>query len=107
MKAGIEALNIYCGSAALNVSQLAKARNLDPERFENLLMKEKSVPMHYEDPISNGVNAAKPIIDRLTADEKEKIDMVITCTESGIDFSKSISTYIHHYLGPESKLQAF
>lgn len=91
-------MNIYCGSAAINVADLAKARNLDNGRFEKLLMKEKTVPMPYEDCISNGVNAAKPIIDSLTQEERDQIDMVITCTESGIDFGKSMSTYIHHYL---------
>ncbi len=54
MKAGIEAMNVYCGSAAINVSELARHRNLDNNRFENLLMKEKTVPMPYEDSISNG-----------------------------------------------------
>jgi len=98
VKAGIEAMNIYCGSAALDVSILAQHRNLDNERFKNLLMKEKTVPMPYEDPISNGVNAAKPIIDRLEDKGKESIDLLITCTESGIDFGKSMSTYIHEYL---------
>ena len=98
MEAGIEAINIYCGSAALDVKTLAKARNLDNDRFENLLMKQKTVPMPYEDPVSNGVNAAKPILDSLSEEEKNRIDMLITGTESGIDFSKSMSTYIHHYL---------
>jgi len=98
MKAGIEAMNIYCGSAAINVRDLAKRRNLDNERFENLLMMEKTVPMPYEDPVSNAVNSAKPIIDRMSDDEKASIDMVITCTESGLDFGKSLSTYVHHYL---------
>lgn len=92
-------MNIYCGSASLDVGGLAKARKLDNDRFENLLMKEKTVPMPYEDPVSNGVNAARPIIDQMTEEEKSRIDMVITCTESGIDFSKSMSTYVHHYLG--------
>ncbi len=107
MKAGIEAMNIYCGSAAINVIDLAKLRNLDNDRFEKLLMKQKTVPMPYEDPISNGVNAAKPIMDTLTEDEKSKIDMVITCTESGIDFGKSMSTYIHHYLGLDRNCRLF
>ena len=98
MIAGIEAMNIYCGTAAINVAELASLRNLDTHRFENLLMKEKTVPMPYEDPISNGVNAARPILDSLSEEEVSKIDMVITCTESGIDFGKSMSTYIHHYL---------
>lgn len=54
--------------------------------------------MPFEDPISNGVNAAKPILDKLSEDEKNSIDLLITCTESGVDFGKSMSTYIHHYL---------
>lgn len=107
MQAGIEAMNIYCGSAALDVNLLAKARNLDNDRFQNLLMKEKTVPMPFEDPISNGVNAAKPILDRLTEEERSRIDMVITCTESGIDFGKSMSTYIHHYLGLNRNCRLF
>ena len=107
MKAGIEAMNIYCGSAALDVSALAKARGLNMERFDNLMMKEKTVPMPYEDPISNGVNAAKPIIDNLSEEERNAIDMVITCTESGIDFGKSISTYVHHYLGLSRNCRLF
>jgi polyketide biosynthesis 3-hydroxy-3-methylglutaryl-CoA synthase-like enzyme PksG len=107
MNAGIEAMNIYCGSASLKVADLAKARRLDNDRFENLLMKEKTVPMPYEDPVSNGVNAARPIIDSLSEEEKNSIDMVITCTESGIDFSKSMSTYIHHYLGLSRNCRLF
>lgn len=107
MNAGIEAMNIYCGSAALNVEELAKVRKLDNDRFANLLMKEKTVPMPYEDPISNGVNAAKPIIDSLTEDERNRIDMIITCTESGIDFGKSMSTYIQHYLGLNRNCRLF
>lgn len=63
--------------------------------------------MPYEDPISNGVNAAKPIIDSLTEDERNRIDMIITCTESGIDFGKSMSTYIQHYLGLNRNCRLF
>ncbi len=107
MKVGIEALNIYCGSAALDVETLARARNLNMDRFENLLMKQKTVPMPYEDPISNGVNAAKPIVDALSEKERDSIDMVITCTESGIDFGKSISTYVHHHLGLSRNCRLF
>lgn len=107
MKAGIEVMNIYCGSAALDVELLAQARNLDNHRFKNLLMKEKSVPMPYEDPISNAVNAAKPILDNMTQEERDRIDMVITCTESGIDFGKSMSTYVHHYLGLNRNCRLF
>jgi len=96
---GIEAMNAFCGSAYLDVSELAVHRQLDPIRFANLLMKEKAVALPYEDPITFGVNAAKPIIDRLSDEEKDRIEMVITCTESAFDFGKSMSTYYHKLLG--------
>lgn len=104
---GIEAMNIFGGTAYLDVMELARYRNLDTTRFENLLMKEKSVALPYEDPITFGVNAARPIIDALSEAEKNRIELLITCTESGIDFGKSISTYIHHYLGLNRNCRLF
>ncbi|NOX92127.1 MAG: hydroxymethylglutaryl-CoA synthase family protein [Gammaproteobacteria bacterium] len=105
--AGIEAMNVFGGTACLDVMELAQHRQLDSSRFENLLMKEKSVALPYEDPVSYGVNAAKPILDSLSGEEKERIELLITCTESGIDFGKSISTYIHHYLQLDRNCRLF
>ncbi len=95
---GIEDMNVFAGNAYLDVGELAEYRKLDINRFENLLMKEKTVPLPYEDPITYGVSAAKPIIDALSAEEKEQIEMIVTCTESAFDFGKSMSTYIHDLL---------
>lgn len=104
---GIEAMNVFGGSACLDVMQLAEHRKLDTQRFENLLMKEKAVAMPYEDPVTFGVNAAKPIIDSLSEAEKDRIELVITCTESGVDFGKSMSTYIHDQLGLNRNCRMF
>lgn len=106
-KVGIEAINFYGGTAYLDVYELAQYRQLDSQRFANLLMKERTVPMPYEDPVSLGVNAAKPIIDALSPEEKDKIEMVVTCSESGIDFGKSMSTYIHYHLGLKKNCRLF
>lgn len=95
---GIEAMNVFGGTAYLEVMQLARHRRLDTTRFENLLMKEKAVALPYEDPVTYGVNAAKPVVDSLSQAEKDRIEMLVTCTESGIDFGKSIGTYMHDYL---------
>ncbi len=104
---GIEMLNIFGGSAYLDVDQLASHRGLDKTRFDNLLMKEKSVALPYEDPVSLGVNAAKPIIDALSDSEKDRIEMLITCTESSFDFGKSMSSYMHDYLGLNRNCRLF
>jgi len=95
---GIEAMNVFAGTAYLDVQKLAEHRNLDTTRFQNLLMVEKTVALPYEDPVTFGVNAAKPIIDALSEEERGRIEMVITCTESAFDFGKSMSTYFHHHL---------
>ncbi|WKB56127.1 hydroxymethylglutaryl-CoA synthase family protein [Eleftheria terrae] len=104
---GIEALNVFGGTAFLDVAELARYRKLDTTRFENLLMKEKAVALPYEDPVTFGVNAAKPIVDALPQAAKDRIELLITCTESGIDFGKSISTYIHQQLGLNRNCRLF
>ncbi|MDT8977376.1 hydroxymethylglutaryl-CoA synthase family protein [Paenibacillus sp. chi10] len=104
---GIEAINAFGGMAYLDVMELANHRDLDAPRFKNLLMKEKAVALPYEDPVTCAVNAAKPIIDSLSESEKNRIELVITCSESGIDFGKSMSTYIHHYLGLNRNCRLF
>jgi polyketide biosynthesis 3-hydroxy-3-methylglutaryl-CoA synthase-like enzyme PksG len=104
---GIEAMNIHAGTACLDVSKLARHRDLDMDRFENLMMKEKSVVMPYEDPITFGVNAAKPLIDALPPEERARIEMVITCSESAFDFGKSMSTYFHDLLGLNRNCRLF
>jgi len=72
---GIEDMNVFCGMAYLDVMELAKHRKLDATRFGNLLMKEKTVALPYEDPVTCGVNAAKPIIDSLSESEKNRIEL--------------------------------
>ena len=104
---GIESMNLFAGTAFLDVRKLARHRQLDMSRFENLLMNEKAVALPYEDPVTFGVNAAKPLIDALSAEEKDRIEMVITCTESAFDFGKSMSTYCHDLLGLNRNCRLF
>lgn len=107
MPVGIEAINSYCGQAQLDVRMLFEARNLSLERFDNLMMNKKSVCLPCEDPVTYGVNAAKPIVDALTDAERNRIELLITATESGLDFGKSLSTYIHDYLGLNRRCRLF
>src|SRR5215467_2238215 len=104
---GIEAINMFAGTAYVDVEKLARHRNLDMTRFKNLLMKEKTIALPYEDPITFGVNAAKPLIDAMSAEERDRIEMVITCTESAFDFGKSMSTYFHKLLGLDRNCRLF
>jgi polyketide biosynthesis 3-hydroxy-3-methylglutaryl-CoA synthase-like enzyme PksG len=107
MTVGVERINAYFGKAYIDVRQLFDFRKLDIRRFDNLLMEQKSCNFPCEDAVSNAVNAAKPIIDQLSDDERNSIATVITATESGIDFGKSISTYVSHYLNLSKHCRLF
>ncbi|MBV9488740.1 MAG: hydroxymethylglutaryl-CoA synthase family protein [Verrucomicrobia bacterium] len=98
MQVGIEAINFYGGRTCLDVRSLFKARSLDLRRFDNLMIHRKSVALPCEDPVSCGVNAAMPLLDQLSEGERNRIELLIAATESGLDFGKSLSTYLHDYL---------
>lgn len=98
-RVGIEAIHPYVGQAVLEVRRLFEARRLNLARFDNLSMKGKSVGLPCEDPVTNAVNAAKPIVSRLTTAERDRIELLITASESGVDFSKCVATYAREYLG--------
>lgn len=107
MGVGIEAIHPYVGRARLDVHTLFRARGLNMGRFANLAMAEKSVNLPWEDPVTNAVNAARPLLDALDPGERERIELVIVGTESGLDFGKPISTYIHDYLGLSRRCRSF
>ncbi len=107
MITGIERLGFYGGRAYLDVGELALARGLDQRRFENLLMRRKSLALPFEDPVSFAVNAAKPVVDALSESERAEIRLLIVASESGIDHGKSMGAYVHKHLGLDPRCRQF
>jgi polyketide biosynthesis 3-hydroxy-3-methylglutaryl-CoA synthase-like enzyme PksG len=107
VKVGIEAMNAYGGVAFVNVKSVFEHRGLDMARFDNLMMERKAVGLPCEDAVTNAVNAAKPIVDALDDEQKRRIELVLTSTESSVDFGKSLSTYVHDYLGLDRRCRLF
>ncbi|MFI6482506.1 hydroxymethylglutaryl-CoA synthase family protein [Nonomuraea sp. NPDC050663] len=107
MALGIESINAYVGRAFIGVRELFEARGLDMKRFANLMMEQRSVNLPCEDPVTNAVNAAKPIVESLSPAERRRIELLVVGTESGLDFGKPISTYVHHYLGLNPACRSF
>lgn len=96
---GIEALNVYCGVARISVRALFQGRGLDPARLGNLMMEDRSIALPCEDPVTHAVNAARPLLERLDPEARASIELLVTSSESGVDYSKSIASYVHRYLG--------
>lgn len=107
MRIGIERIGLYTGAAVIDVARLAEARGLDPLRFANLLMRRKSLSFRFEDPVSFAVNAARPLVDALTTAQKASIELLVVATESGIDWGKSVSTYVHRHLDLPRRCRMF
>ncbi len=96
-KIGMEKINIYGCSLCLKQAELALARGKDPDQVINdYLIDTRSLNPPYEDTVTMGANAAKPM---LTDKDKEDIEMLIVGTEGSVDFGKPISTNIHKALG--------
>ena len=105
MKIGIEKINVYGGSLVLDIEKLAIARGRDVKFFkEELMLDSKSQNVDYEDVITMAVNAAKPIISEK---DKEDIELCIFATESGLDYCKTNSTYVCHFLGLKPQVRNF
>lgn len=107
MTVGIERIGVYAGAASIDLATMAAARGLDPKRFANLLMRRKSLSFRFEDPVSFAVNAAKPMVDALPDQVRQSIEVVIVATESGIDWGKSISNYVHEHLDLGRRCRSF
>lgn len=97
MKIGIDKMGIYIPRYYLDIRDLAKERNIDPDKFVIGLGQSKmSVNPISQDIVTFGVLAADKI---LTDEDKKKIDMLIVGTETGVDQSKSASAFMHSILG--------
>lgn len=97
----------YVGRTSLDVPTLFAARRLDDVRMQNLMMQQKSVNLPIEDAVTNAVNAAAPIVNALTPEQRDTIELVITGTESAVDFGKPISTYVADYLQLSRRCRSF
>ncbi|MEO6084815.1 MAG: hydroxymethylglutaryl-CoA synthase [Umezawaea sp.] len=106
MALGIEAINAYVGRACVDIRELFTRRGLSIARFDNLMMRQRSVGLPCEDPVTNAVNAAKPLLDSLPGC-RDRIELVVVGTESGLDFGKSISSYVHGQLDLPSRCRSF
>lgn len=93
---GIDDLNLYASTLAINFADIAAARGIPAKDFQHVQFARRSVVPPYEDPITLAVNAAKPIVDAAGANNFE---LLIVATETGVDYGKPLSSYVHKYLG--------
>lgn len=97
IKVGIDNLALYTSHYALDLTTLANARDVDPDKFRaGLGQWMMSVPPPGEDIVTMAANAAKIVLADV---DKRQIDLLLFATESGIDQSKAAGIYVHDLLG--------
>ena len=103
MKIGIDKIGFYAPHLYVDMNDLAEARGVEPAKFTvGIGQDEMAIAPLTQDPVTLAANAAKQVISE---EDKKDIDLVLFCTESGIDHSKSAAVYVHELLGlsPETR----
>lgn len=104
MKIGIDKIGLAIPPYFVSLEELADSRKVPTSKYtKGLLQKEMSISPISQDIVTLGASAAKQI---LTDKDKENIDFIIICTESGIDFSKSASIFIKSLLSLKDNIRS-
>ncbi len=94
-RVGIERMSAYPCTLALDMRELAEARDHDPRHpLEELWVTGRSLNPAWEDPVTMAVNAALQVV---SPQDREDIELVIVGTESSPDYGKPMSTYVQRW----------
>ncbi|KAF1301059.1 hydroxymethylglutaryl-CoA synthase [Enterococcus saccharolyticus] len=105
MTVGIDKISFFVPPYYIDMTDLAHARGVDPNKFHIGIGQDKmAVNAKTQDIVTFAANAANTI---LTAEDLEKIDMVIVGTESSVDESKATSVVLHRLLGVQPFARSF
>ncbi|MDU6523524.1 hydroxymethylglutaryl-CoA synthase [Enterococcus devriesei] len=105
MTIGIDKISFQVPNYYLDMTDLANARETDPNKFHiGLGQDQMAINPETQDIVTLGASAAAKI---LTDEDKKDIDMVIVGTESSTDFSKSAAVIIHNLLDIQPFARSF
>ena len=105
MQVGIDQIGFYTPNKYVDMVDLAKARNEDPNKFLIGIGQNKmSVADQTQDAVSMGINATLRYLDQIA---REKVGLLIVGTESSVDQSKSASIFIKSALALPANVRTF
>ena len=91
---GIDDMAVYIPRLYLSIEELARHRDLDPDKLtKGLGLIKMSVPDRHEDAATMAANAIRRLLDRNKIDPRS-IGRIYLGTESALDDSKPTATYI-------------
>src|SRR5699024_11723647 len=94
---GIDKIGFYAPHLYVDMNDLAEARGVEPAKFTvGIGQDEMAIAPLTQDPVTLAANAAKQVISE---EDKKNIDLVLFCTVSGIEHSKSVDVYVYEFIG--------
>jgi hydroxymethylglutaryl-CoA synthase len=104
-RVGIEKIGVYPCSLALSLPALCEARHRRADEIcAPMMLDERSLNPPWEDPVTMAVNAVNAT---LTGDDRDRIELLVVATESGVDYEKPISTWVQRYAGVSANCRNF
>lgn len=99
MKIGIEAMGVAVPRRYVDIEDLARARGVDPAKYtQGLGAREMAVAEPGEDTVALAATAAQRAMIAAGLDARE-LGLVIVGTETGVDHSKPVASFVHGLLG--------
>jgi 3-hydroxy-3-methylglutaryl CoA synthase len=93
---GIDDLNVDAGTLRIDANLIAAGRGKNPQDWARLQLLQRSVLPPFEDPVTLAVNAAWPLLE---STDRARVRLLLIATESGVDFAKPLTGYVHQHLG--------
>jgi hydroxymethylglutaryl-CoA synthase len=104
---GLEALAFSVPQYYINLTDLAVARGIDPGKYTvGLGQREMAIATPCEDAVTLAAGAGRRLMSNFDLDPGS-IALLIVGTETGIDHSKPIASYLHELLGLSPLCRSF
>lgn len=105
MSIGIDKIGFYVPKDYIDIVELAKRRDVDPNKFTIGIGQDKqAVPLPHQDAVTMAASSADSI---LTDDDKKNLGMMIVGTESSVDESKSTAAFLMDLLDLPEDIRAY
>lgn len=105
MDIGIDKIGFYVPKDYIDIVELAKRRDVDPNKFTIGIGQDKqAVPLPHQDAVTMAASSADSI---LKDDDKKNLGMMIVGTESSVDESKSTAAFLMDLLDLPEDIRAY
>lgn len=107
MRVGIEAIAFHSPQHYIELTDLAEARGVDPDKYtKGLGQLRMAIATPMEDTVTLAVNAGLKALENFDIDYSD-IGTLVVGTESGVDHSKPVAVYVHEALGLRSNCHTY